>query len=91
MTGFNLGTASEELDVDTMHDCGEYGCTAMMNEWRAMWLLRDGHQDVWTEGYDKAGPYKHGPYKEEGTRFRFIKSLGFVVSSPRRKWRYESL
>ena len=41
-----LGTASEELDVDTMHDCQDDVCSFMMNEWRAIWLLRDGHQHV---------------------------------------------
>ena len=41
-----LGNASEELDVDTMHECNDLVCTIMMNEWRTIWLLRDGHRRV---------------------------------------------
>eukprot|EP00617_Octactis_speculum_P011903 CAMPEP_0185790976 /NCGR_PEP_ID=MMETSP1174-20130828/158105_1 /TAXON_ID=35687 /ORGANISM="Dictyocha speculum, Strain CCMP1381" /LENGTH=58 /DNA_ID=CAMNT_0028485851 /DNA_START=1495 /DNA_END=1671 /DNA_ORIENTATION=+ len=41
---------SEELDVDTRHDCQDDICSFMMNEWRGIWLLRDGHQHVWKDG-----------------------------------------
>ena len=44
-----LGSASEERDVDTMHKCDDFVCSVMMNERRAIWLLRDGHQHVWTD------------------------------------------
>ena len=80
-----LGKASEELDVDTMHDCQDDVCSFMMNEWRAIWLLRDGHQHVWTDGCERADPYKLGPYKGGRERLKLIKSLGYKVSFPKRK------
>ena len=49
-----LGKASEEPDVDTRHDCHDHMCTHMMNEWKAIWLLRDGYQHVWKVGYERA-------------------------------------
>ena len=79
-----LGKASEELDVDTMHDCQDDVCSFMMNEWRAIWLLRDGHQHVWTDGCERADPYKEGPYKGGRERLKIIKSLGYKVSSLRK-------
>ena len=80
-----LGKASEELDVDTMHDCQDDVCSFMMNEWRAIWLLRDGHQHVWTDGCERADPYKQGPYKGGRERLKLIKSLGYKVPSLKRK------
>ena len=80
-----LGTASEELDVDTMHDCQDDICAFMMNEWRAIWLLRDGHQHVWTDGAERGDPYKEGPYKGGRERLKIVKSLGYKVSSLKRK------
>ena len=80
-----LGTASEELDVDTMHDCQDDVCAFMMNEWRAIWLLRDGHQHVWKDGAERGDPYKEGPYKGGKKRLKFIQSLGYKVSSLKRK------
>ena len=76
-----LGSASEELDVDTRHDCKDVKCTFMMNEWRAIWLLRDGHQRVWTDGCEGCTDYLKGPYKGGKARLRFIKSLGYNVSA----------
>lgn len=59
--------------------------TGMMNEWRAIWLLRDGHQHVWTDGCAGLPPYKEGPYKGGRARLKFAKSLGYKVSSLKRK------
>ena len=80
-----LGKASDELDVDTMHDCKDFSCSCMMNEWRAIWLLRDGHQHVWTDGAERGDPYKEGPYKGGRERLKIVKSLGYKVSSLKRK------
>ena len=80
-----LGTASEELDVDTMHDCQDDVCSFMMNEWRAIWLLRDGHQHVWKDGAERGDPYKEGPYKGGKKRLKLVQSLGYKVSSLKRK------
>ena len=74
-----LGKASEELDVDTMHECNDFVCSVMMNEWRAIWLLRDGHQHVWKDGSEGCTPYLRGPYKGGRKRLKFIKSLGYKV------------
>ena len=74
-----LGSAREELDVDTRHDCKDVKCTFMMNEWRAIWLLRDGHQHVWKDGSEGCTPYLRGPYKGGRKRLKFIKSLGYKV------------
>ena len=74
-----LGSAREELDVDTRHDYKGVSCTFMMNEWRAIWLLRDGHQHVWKEGSEGCTPYLRGPYKGGRTRLKFIKALGYKV------------
>jgi len=76
---------SEELDVDTRHDCQDDICSFMMNEWRGIWLLRDGHQHVWTDGAERGDPYKEGPYKGGKKRLKFIQSLGYKVSSLKRK------
>ena len=80
-----LGTASEELGVDTMHDCHDYLCSFTMNEWRAIWLLRDSHQHVWKDGAERADPYKEGPYKGGKKRLKLVQSLGYKVSSLKRK------
>ena len=80
-----MGKASEELDVDTMHDCQDDVCSFMMKEWRAIWLLRDGHQHVWKDGCERADPYKQGPYKGGRERLKLIKSLGYKVPSLKRK------
>ena len=80
-----LGKASEELDVDTKHECSDFICTHMMNEWRAIWLLRGGYQHVWTGGCERAGPYKDGSYKGGRERCKFVKSPGYEVSSLVRK------
>ena len=56
-----LGKASKELDVDTKHYCSDFMCSHIMNEWRAIWLLRDGYQQVWTDGCERAHAYKEGP------------------------------
>ena len=57
----------------------------MMNEWRAIWLLRDGHQHVWTDGAERGDPYKEGPYKGGRERLKIVQSLGYKVSSLKRK------
>ena len=87
-----MGKASKELDVDTMHDCKDLSCSFIINEWRAIWLLRvairmrDGHQNVWKDRCERADPYKEGPYKGGRELLKIVKSRGYKVSieiSPR--------
>ena len=85
MTDYKLGKASEELDVDTKHYCHDYMCTHMINEWREMWLLRDGYQHVWTDGGERADAYKDGHYKGGRERLKLVNSPGYKIPSLRRK------